>query len=323
MQHPIYLPLPLSPLLCRKLLGATPGPQVTAARITPDGSLYLRPQSTLDGPAAAAAATSGLHSGFRPPSKATSRAARPTSARKLLLIGADNRREVPMAQEHSYPFSTVGYIDSDCTGTLVARSTVLTAGHCVFDRRNQQWKANLDYWPNMAAGGPHCHKSGGCTRDTAVAWAHVDTLFVHASTDDLCPDGSHGCSSAQDSVFDIALIRLAEPVGDTYGWMASGYRCAATSYAVTTAGYADDLPDRHMYTTSGTLYSFSACPAPQWSVSGNVVRSDLDAATGQSGSAVWDSQQTVRGIIVTISDRSTNVRAISKEAFDWMKGVMA
>ena len=91
--------------------------------------------------------------------------------------------------------------------------------------------------PNLVAGGPHCHTGGGpCTREQPVAWAHADTLFVHASSDDLCDDGRHGCSRPTDSVYDVALIRLAEPAGDAYGWMGYGYQCAEQGYRVTTAG---------------------------------------------------------------------------------------
>ena len=79
-----------------------------------------------------------------------------------------------------------------------------------------------------------------------------------------------------------------------------------------------------MFWTTGTLPPFSACPAEPWGVEGNVVPSaDLDSAGGQSGSAVWDGDGTIRAIIVTGNDQHTNVRAVTAGSFEWIKGLAA
>ena len=59
--------------------------------------------------------------------------------RKLMTVGngRDDRWEVTSTNRaHTWPFRTVGHIVTGCSGTLVDRHTVLTAGH-VSRRANQ------------------------------------------------------------------------------------------------------------------------------------------------------------------------------------------
>lgn len=59
-------------------------------------------------------------------------------------------------------------------------------------------------------------------------WA--DTWFNNAKPPVPCKDGKLTCQSKQDFAFDISLIRLEEPVGNTYGWLGLG-ECVRAGWA--------------------------------------------------------------------------------------------
>ena len=112
---------PSVPAATRKLMGGAAG--ATSARVTPDGSLYVRQLSADDGSTSTSAATSG----FRPPAQAPARKARRAARKLLSVLGSDGREEVPMLQEHTFPFSAVGSLEgAGCTATLVNSKTLLT-----------------------------------------------------------------------------------------------------------------------------------------------------------------------------------------------------
>ena len=76
-----------------------------------------------------------------------------------------------------------------------------------------------------------------------------------------------------------------------------------------------------MFTTTGRIEPFSACPADMFSAEGNVAFTDLDSAGGQSGSAVWDGEPVIRAVLVGGNSESTKVRAITKAVFNWLQGL--
>ena len=68
----------------------------------------------------------------------------PPSRRDLGVIGVDTRSQV--SNTLTYPISTIAHINFDtasssysCSGTLIAKSALLTAAHCVFDDIWKQW----------------------------------------------------------------------------------------------------------------------------------------------------------------------------------------
>ena len=58
------------------------------------------------------------------------------------VYGYDSR--LMIRSYYPYPYRTMGRIDTGCTGTLVARRTVLTAGHCVY-KPHFGWYKKLDF----------------------------------------------------------------------------------------------------------------------------------------------------------------------------------
>lgn len=132
------------------------------------------------------------------------------------VFGNDDRQPVTSTQ---YPWRTVGYITGGCTATLVYRNLILTAAHCVFDE-NQNLKS-FDFYPNMVNGNSQ-------TKSSAVYtwWGTKDPIKNRGS--------------------DWAIVKLADNVGDVYGWMGA----TNDQYNQTTlVGYSGDYDNGMTATT--------------------------------------------------------------------------
>lgn len=115
------------------------------------------------------------------------------------VIGQDDR---VLTTSRAYPWSAVGRVEQYdrrgqlegwCTGTLIARSIVLTNAHCVVDQRTNQLTGNeIVFRPNVIAG-------RASDRAKAVS-VEYGTNFADQQIQD-----------------DWAVISLDEPLGDYYG----------------------------------------------------------------------------------------------------------
>ncbi|CAG8554872.1 6791_t:CDS:2, partial [Ambispora gerdemannii] len=115
---------------------------------------------------------------------------------KRYIIGSDNR--APVYNSEVYPIRTVGYIASECTGTLIAPNVVLTAGHCLHDGTN--WYKNLSVSP--VQDGPVPNPIFG-----QINWAQAWTV--------------KGWTEYKDKEYDYGLIILERDADDD--WMSFGW----------------------------------------------------------------------------------------------------
>lgn len=186
-------------------------------------------------------------------------APQPESAESI--IGTDQR--VQVTGTTTYPARAVGLITRNgahhCTGWLISRDTVLTAGHCVHSGAGGAFFTGLRFFPGRngttSPYGSCVPRSGGLT--TFVGWSR---------------DGSEA--------HDAGIIKLSCTIGDTTGWFGFWWQSASLNGASTQIqGYPGDKPQT------------------QWR-SNDFVRAtetfqvfyDNDTLGGMSGSPVWQNR---------------------------------
>jgi glutamyl endopeptidase len=176
------------------------------------------------------------------------------------VIGTDNRTRITATT--SYPSRTIAYLTSSgvrCTGFLVSKDTLLTAGHCVHPGGTG---SKADFYSNFRA---YPGKNGTSNPYGSCGWSQVwtDTSWINDA------NGAH----------DWGIIKLNCSIGNTVGWL--GYRWQGTTLTdtrVSVRGYPGDKAYATLWTHSGNIqYSYT-----------NIVGYLIDTGGGQSGSPVYD-----------------------------------
>lgn len=173
------------------------------------------------------------------------------------IIDDDGR--VHLTDTTAFPNSAVVYISREdqphCTGWMISKDTLVTAGHCLYSPEKKAWYSGLQFSPG----------ANGAERpfDTAQAverWS--DAKWIS--------DG--------DSRLDWGVVKLDRSVGDETGWFGLMWR---------QAGYDGDPTELHGYPGDK--------PAGElWGMAGPVKKSQpnqlcyyTDTIGGQSGSPVY------------------------------------
>jgi protease YdgD len=196
-------------------------------------------------------------------------------AGERVIIGEDDRLPV---LSRAFPWSAIGRINmvSDdgrpsysCTGTLISRDVVLTNSHCLIDREtNKPFRRPLAFKPSMIQG---------------VALDEAKVISY-----------DYGWKSgATDPQNDWAILKLDQPLGDTYGYM--GWRSldfsnpqvrAAAVEKVMVAGYSGDFPtDRQLGWPGETAGVDIRCSIVN--TEPGLLFHDCDTNPGASGSAIF------------------------------------
>jgi hypothetical protein len=156
--------------------------------------------------------------GDRPPSSssvkrepAVSALAAPSEAESW-SDGVDSRTRRTLSDgvdADAYPERLTGELSSGCTGTLVGRRVVLTAGHCVVQNTIPGWN------PKFNTFSPR--------RDPLWAhpWGNIPTVWYWVP--EMYLNGLCGTDQGADcNRYDIAVVVLADEWGDHPGWAAYG-----------------------------------------------------------------------------------------------------
>lgn len=185
--------------------------------------------------------------------------AAPGTAGTESVIGADNRTRVTATTTR--PNSAIVHITRNggahCTGWLVSKDTLVTAGHCLYDVGTQQWYSGLSFTPGRnASTAPY----GSATATRRV----IDNAYA----------------ASGDTRQDWGIVKLSSPLGTSTGWFAlksqtGGYE----GTSATVRGYPGDKAFGTLWTMTGTV----AQSTP------NGVCYSMDTFGGQSGSPVFNS----------------------------------
>ena len=188
------------------------------------------------------------------------------------VFGADDRK---IFHDHHYPLSTVGRVQNakgSCTGTMVGRRLMLTAGHCVNWINDNQigWlKFTPSYYNGEAPFG--------------VAWA---TKILYWEK----PDASDGLTD-HETAFDYVIAVLDRNMGDSTGY--TGYRTYSPQWnnlkAWQNIGYPGPLTnaERPVISSGGAITSVQS--EFSWSKfqTGYVLGNYIDTQKGHSGGPIW------------------------------------
>jgi len=224
----------------------------------------------------------------------------PSFAHKLtheqltLFFGKDNRVAVGPG---GMPWQTIGRLQTagglQCTATLVSPNVALTAGHCFVGPRGQ-----LDPGQDFTIGlnGNKYAKRVAITK----VWVnrHLMRGLVHRRDGVYVPESvAH---------YDYAFIRLAEPLGNTYGFLPvfSGSRAdlstvlAKNGKRMTHVGYPED--------TQGIMMAHKQCLATVMHNDGRLEHR-CDTLPGDSGSPML---ATIGGktMVIAIQSSAPNAR---------------
>lgn len=217
------------------------------------------------------------------------------------ILGYDSRYQVTPS---TYPERAVALItyngNTHCTGWLIGKDTIVTAGHCVH--------------------GGGISSRWGSTAAFRVYPGYSDGYAPYGSCNAKELYSSSGWIMSAENDADIGLIKLDCSVGNSTGYFSYFAADSVDNTAVTVNGYPGDKADAHQ----------------QWASDGTISRStanklfyDNDTTGGMSGSPVWLRNNGnawaigihTNGEDASFSPGSNSGTRISQDIFDLMTAV--
>ncbi|UOA08406.1 trypsin-like serine protease [Methylobacter sp. S3L5C] len=129
--------------------------------------------------------------------------------------------ELNFSERNSQPYNNIGLIKTTWsdgsitlgTCSLVGRNDILTAGHCVFNPDEKGWATGFEFY----FGADYNSNTGAF--ESWISNPTFSKWTANAWTSQIYSDGNNQTMLQSESQFDVALIGIDNPIGDTLGWL--------------------------------------------------------------------------------------------------------
>lgn len=203
-------------------------------------------------------------------------------------------QRIKVSNTQAFPYSAVVCVRSTFpngeisqgSGGMIGKDSVLTAGHCIFNKSKGGWATSVEVSPGQVGS----FRPYGTAQKTRLSTT----------------DGWKNSSGTYSNEYDIGLIRLNQDTGTRTGYF--GMNTSVTlGTRITLSGFHGDK--------NGVMYTQSGYPI---TINNASIRYQLDTTPGSSGSPVYNDYQQV--VAVNAGENSQNNFA---PRLDWSKYQLA